>query len=114
MKHINFIRDTGYIFRSRDYSENIKIEKYKDKDWNYNIKYTNPKDVNDTFKLRFEISDMILSPQEYDPFRYIAENMYDTKHDWWMFMINVNNILCYTLAQARNVIQVLTGMIDRP
>ena len=112
--HISFIRDVRDMFKRRNYLEDINIEKYKSEDWNFDLEYKNPKDINDAYKLRFEISDNILPFQEHDPFRYISENMYDIHDDWWMFMINVNNILCYTLSQAFNVIQVLTGMIDRP
>lgn len=113
-EHRNFVHDNMRMFQMYNYSEEINIERYKGNAWNYDLKYTNPKDVNDIFKLRFEISDMILPPEEYDPFRYINENMYAAKDDWWMFCANVNNILCYTLSQAFNAIQVLTGMIDKP
>lgn len=109
---MNFIHYIMRAFKSRNYLEDAKIEEYKDIPWNYDIKYTNAEDNNDIYTLKFEISDKIFPFQEYDPFRLMFEDCFHT--DWWLFRINVNKIWCYTYEQAQNVIEVLTGITDKP
>lgn len=113
-EHMNFVHDNMRMFQSRNYSEEKNVERYNGNAWNYNLKYTNREDVNDTFKLRFEISNTIFPTQEHDPFRYVDENMNGFYSDWWMYLTIVNGIWCYTFPQASKVIEVLTGITDKP
>lgn len=113
-EHMNFVHGIMRMFQSRNYCEEKNVERYNGNAWNYNLKYTNCEDVNDTFKLRFEISNTVFPTQEYDSFRYMDENMNGFYSDWWMYLTIVNGIWCYTFPQASKVIEVLKGIADKP